>query len=206
MTSDPVTPEQSADKLVNGNHGIDAAQANGEASEQAQSGEADQPAAGKPVPPSCKCRRGANLTVTPILVRLPSPSHSRTLPAAQGKDAKDAYTSLTLIPQPHESVQELKLAINEWIGGYWLGPYSLRIPKSRQMNGHAEEGSSSSSSDVLFAKAKEGIEIRAGEKLSEWLEVGDLFSHLKDGEERVLEVVRGESGEALYCGHHGWLG
>lgn len=31
--------------------------------------------------------------------------------------------------------------------------------------------------------AKEGLEIRAGEKLSDWLEVGEVFSHLEKSDE-----------------------
>lgn len=125
-----------------------------------------------------------------MTIHLPSPSHARTLP--KKSSPKEVFHTLQLVPQPHESVQELKLAINEWVGGYWLGPYSLRIPSGKSgANGHAE--GEAEQGNVLLSKAKEGIEVRAGEKLSEWLEVGDVFSHVKEGQERVLEVVRGES-------------
>lgn len=119
----------------------------------------------------------ASLTVVPpIVVNLPKPTHSRTLPTPQGEES---FSSLTLISQPAETVQELKLAVSEWLGGYWLGPYSLRLP------GSAGE---------TLSQSKDGIDVRAGEKLSEWLEVGDVFAHLPEGEgERVLEVFKGAS-------------
>lgn len=42
-----------------------------------------------------------------------------------------------------------------------------------------------------LGKGRDGAEVREGERLSEWLEVGDVFGHLGEGEERVLEVVKG---------------
>lgn len=111
-----------------------------------------------------------------MVVRLPQPNNARTLPKATGDEN---YSQLTLLSQPSESVQELKLAVSEWVGGYWLGPYSLRLP------GQGEGAEA-------LSQSKDGIEIRAGEKLSEWLEVGDVFAHVPEGEgERVLEVVQG---------------
>lgn len=119
-------------------------------------------------------------SVPQVTVRLPTPSHSRTLPK---RTPSESFTTLTLLPQPHETVQELKLAINEWVGGYWLGPYSLRIPATKgQANGHDDTPS--------LSKTKEGVDVRAGEKLSEWIEVGDLFAHVEEDGERILEVVR----------------
>jgi protein TIF31 len=111
-------------------------------------------------------------TVPPVVVRLPKPSNARTLPPPVGDET---YSQLTLLSQPSETVQELKLAVSEWVGGYWLGPYSLRLPGQR--GGEA------------LGVSKEGIEIRAGEKLSEWLEVGDVFAHTEEA--RELEVVKG---------------
>jgi len=35
------------------------------------------------------------------------------------------------------------------------------------------------------------IVVKEGERLSDWLEVGDVFWGFEDGEERILEVVRG---------------
>lgn len=109
-----------------------------------------------------------------VIVRLPSPTNSRTLPKST-----QTLTTLALLPQPQETIQELKLAINDWIGGYWLGPYSLRIPAGASAPGH------------LLSRGKDGVEVRAGEKLSDWMEVGDVFSWAEEGDERVLEVVRG---------------
>jgi protein TIF31 len=79
--------------------------------------------------------------------------------------------------------------VNDWVGGYWLGPYSLRIPgKGGKANRTAQhEG------DVgLLTKGKDGVVVREGERLSEWLEVGDVFGHVEERGEKVLEVVRGE--------------
>jgi protein TIF31 len=90
------------------------------------------------------------------------------------------------LPQPHETVQELKLAINEWVGGYWLGPYSLRIPVAKE-NVNSDGGPT-----PVLGKNKEGVEVRAGEKLSEWIEVGDVFAHVEEDGERLLEVAMGE--------------
>lgn len=75
-------------------------------------------------------------------------------------------------------MQDLKLAVSEWIGGYWLGPYSLRLP------GQPGEA---------LSQSKDGIDIHAGEKLSEWLEIGDVFAHVAEEADRSLEVVKGES-------------
>ncbi|ORY34328.1 putative eukaryotic translation initiation factor 3 subunit [Naematelia encephala] len=121
--------------------------------------------------------------IQPIIVRLPSPTHPRTLPKGS---KENGYSTLTILPQPNETIQELKLAINEWIGGYWLGPYALRIPQTGTAitNGDAPNG---------HTEKKKGdvkTEICPGERLSDYLEVGDVFIHHAEGEERVLEVVR----------------
>lgn len=42
----------------------------------------------------------------------------------------------------------------------------------------------------MLGKGKDGVVVREGGRLSEWLEVGDVFGH-EDGGERVLEVLRG---------------
>lgn len=119
--------------------------------------------------------------VAQVTIHLPSPTHARTLPK---RTPAESYISLAVLPQPHETVQELKLAINEWVGGYWLGPYSLRLPMPKgAVNGDGP--------GALLGKGKDGAEVRAGEKLSEWMEVGDVFAHAGEGDERVLEVVRG---------------
>ena len=44
-----------------------------------------------------------------------------------------------------------------------------------------------------MGKGKEGIEVREGERLSDWFEVGEVFGHLEGkDDERVLVVQRGE--------------
>lgn len=70
--------------------------------------------------------------------------------------------------------------MSEWVGGYWLGPHSLRLPGK---------------GDDVLSVSKDGIEIRAGDKLSEFLEVGDVFAHLPEDGDRALEVVNGEAAE-----------
>lgn len=115
-----------------------------------------------------------DISVPPVYVRLPKPNSSRTLPKATGTEN---YSSLTLYSQPSETVQDLKLAVSEWIGGYWLGPYSLRLP------GQPAEA---------LSQSKDGVDIHAGEKLSEWLEIGDVFAHVAEEGDRSLEVVKGE--------------
>jgi len=67
--------------------------------------------------------------------------------------------------------------------GYWLGPFSFRLPVSKG----ATRG------DVVN-KGREALEIKLGEKLSDFIEVGEVFGGegREDGE-KVLEVVRGES-------------
>ena len=50
----------------------------------------------------------------------------------------------------------------------------------------------------LLGKGKEGIEVREGERLSDWFEVGEVFGHLEGkDDERVLVVQRGESPSTL---------
>ena len=90
--------------------------------------------------------------------------------------------TLTLLPQAHETIQELKLAVNEWVGGYWLGPYSLRIPQGKGRKGDQAESQEA---------GRETVQVGEGDRLSEWLEVGDVFAGFEESDERVLEVVRG---------------
>ena len=94
-------------------------------------------------------------------------------------------STLTLLPQAHETVQELKLAVNEWVGGYWLGPYSLRIPQGKGRKTDAEVKDQEGEKDLT-------VQIKEGERLSEWLEVGDVFAGFEENDERILEVIRGE--------------
>jgi protein TIF31 len=95
------------------------------------------------------------------------------------------YSSFTLYPQSHETIQELKLAVNEWVGGYWLGPYALRLPKTSKANGTA----------TAEEAGKEGPSVKEGESLSEYLEVAEVFAGFEG--ERILEVVKGGS-SSLY--------
>lgn len=122
----------------------------------------------------------AAVAVPPVIIQIVSPTSSRALPKTS-----EPLNTLTLLPQSHETVQELKLAVNEWVGGYWLGPYSLRIPKGKGKKETSESQSKASSKDgVQVAQTGEG------DRLSEWLEVGDVFAGYEEADERVLEVVR----------------
>ncbi|GMK54172.1 hypothetical protein CspeluHIS016_0107580 [Cutaneotrichosporon spelunceum] len=107
----------------------------------------------------------------PIAVNLPTPKNARTLPTPQ---EGESFSKLSLYSQPSETVQEIKLAVGEWVGGYWLGPHSLRLPGK---------------GDEVLSTSKDGIEIRAGDKLSEFVELSDVFAHLPEDGERVLDVV-----------------
>lgn len=113
----------------------------------------------------------AHHTVPAVAVSLPTPKNARTLPKPQ---EGESFSKLSLYSQPSETVQELKLAVSEWVGGYWLGPHSLRLPGK---------------GDEVLSTSRDGIEIRAGDKLSEFLELADVFAHLAEDGERSLDVV-----------------
>ncbi|WVQ76963.1 hypothetical protein IAR50_006642 [Cryptococcus sp. DSM 104548] len=116
-----------------------------------------------------------------VVVRIPSPVCPRTVPKQDGAPTD----RITLYPQPGETIQDIKLLINDWVGAYWLGPYSLRLPFVKGEDGKGQ----------VYTKKKDFSEVRAGEKLNEWLEVADAFEHVAEGEERVLEAVREPYGE-----------
>ena len=122
--------------------------------------------------------------VKPVTVRLPSPSYSQTLP--KSADGKTPTPSTFIIhPQPSENIQDIRAILAEWTGGYWLGPYSLRLAgSSKDSDGRGK----------LIGVGKEGTEIREGERLSDWLEIGEVFAHLEgqenENEARVLVVQR----------------
>lgn len=119
----------------------------------------------------------ANHAVPPVTIRLPAPAHGRTLPK---RTPAEDYTTFTLYPQGHDTIQELKLAVNEWVGGYWLGPYALRLPKQTKVNGHSGAG----------AEEEVAVSVKAGDSLSDYLEVREVFGDSE--EDRVLEVTKGE--------------
>ncbi|WVF70930.1 hypothetical protein IAT40_005725 [Kwoniella sp. CBS 6097] len=123
--------------------------------------------------------------IPPVTIRIPKPTCSRTVP--KPKEASEPRDRLTIYPQPNETMQDLKLLINDWVGAYWLGPYSLRLPfvKSEEEDGRGQ----------VFSKKQDLTEVRAGEKLNDWLEVQDAFAHLGEDDERVLEIVREPYGE-----------
>jgi protein TIF31 len=112
-----------------------------------------------------------------VKINLPAPSHARTTP-------KSTPRTLNLLPQSHETLQELKLAINESIAGYWLGPYSLRLPVTGKTRAERPKVENQEGGEIV---------VKEGERLSEWLEVGDIFYGYEDGEERTLDIVRGMS-------------
>lgn len=120
----------------------------------------------------------------PVTVRLPAPSYPQTLP--KSADGKHPTPSTFIIhPQPTENIQDIRAILAEWTGGYWLGPYSLRL------QGVAKEDDGRGK---LVGVGKEGTEIREGERLSDWLEIGEVFAHLegqeRENESRVLVVQR----------------
>ena len=124
--------------------------------------------------------------ISAVEIHIISPSHSRTLPS--GTDSNNSFQTLALLPQSHETIQELKLAVNEYVGGYWLGPYSLRIP-----NGHGSNVQVTEEADRSGVKTVGVVDVKEGEKLSDWLEVGHVFKGFEPGQKRLLEVCRGES-------------
>lgn len=126
-------------------------------------------------------------TVKPVTIRLPSPTFPQTISSTSSKTPTPSH--FIIHPQPTETIQDIRATLLEWTGGYWLGPYSLRIPASSaggKKQGGGERGR-------LLGKGKEGVEIREGERLSDWFEIGEVFGHLdeKDETERVLVVQRG---------------
>lgn len=123
--------------------------------------------------------------VPAVTIRLPAPQNSKTLPKPP---ADVSFSTFVVYPQPNETLQDLRAALNEWAGGYWLGPYSFRIPAPSSTDG--ERGQ-------VLGTGKENVEIREGEKLSDWLEVGDVFGHIEGKGERVLDVVRGKCSHSL---------
>ncbi|OCF70827.1 protein TIF31 [Kwoniella mangroviensis CBS 8886] len=119
----------------------------------------------------------------PLAIRFPTPTCPRTVP--KPKDSSEPRDRLTIFPQPTETMQDIKLLINDWVGAYWLGPYSLRLPFVKGDDGRGK----------IFIKKEDLSEIRAGERLNEWLEIQDAFAHLEEDGERVLEVVKEPYGE-----------
>ncbi|KAJ9099776.1 hypothetical protein QFC21_003774 [Naganishia friedmannii] len=128
----------------------------------------------------------------PVTIRLPAPTCSQTLPRAA--DGKSPTPSTFLIhPQPGETIQDIRAVLAEWTGGYWLGPYSLRLKPA------VEAEKEQDGRGKVVGVGKEGTEIRQGERLSDWLELSEVFAHLdssSDGApettttERVLYVQR----------------
>ncbi|WWC86535.1 uncharacterized protein L201_001412 [Kwoniella dendrophila CBS 6074] len=123
------------------------------------------------------------VTLPPVTIRFPSPTCSRTVP--KSKDSSEPRDRLTIYPQPTETIQDIKLLINDWVGAYWLGPYSLRLAFVKGDDGRGK----------VYTKKEDLSEVRAGEKLNEWFEIQDVFGHLEDDAERSLEVVREPYGE-----------
>lgn len=135
------------------------------------------------------------IELKPVLVRLPAPSFNSTVPptpvqAKEGDNTSNSNkkqptsvptpTTFILHPQSFETVQDIKTTIAEWIGGYWLGPYSLRLPAASSSSGEEASGRGK-----LLSTGREGIEIREGEKLSDWLEIGEVFAHVANDEEET---------------------
>jgi protein TIF31 len=110
------------------------------------------------------------IEVPPVTIRVPSPAHGRTLPK---RTPAEDYSQFQIYAQNHESIQDLKLTLNEWVGGYWLGPYALRLPRD----------SSASTEDGGMAKE--------GQTLSDYLEIQEVFG--ANDQPRTLEIAKGTS-------------
>jgi len=65
------------------------------------------------------------------------------------------------------------LTLNEWVGGYWLGPYALRLPRDSS------------------ASTEEGGMAKEGQSLSDYLEISEVFG--ANNQSRVLEIAKGMS-------------
>lgn len=126
----------------------------------------------------------SGFVVTPITIQLPQPTYAQTLPRFQSEsESKPTPSTFIIHPQPGETIQDIRATLQEWVGGYWLGPYSLRIPGKEKEDGRGK----------LLRKGKEGVEVREGEKLSDWLAIEEVFEHLEPGKgERELVVQRGK--------------
>ncbi|RXK38905.1 hypothetical protein M231_03854 [Tremella mesenterica] len=109
-----------------------------------------------------------------VIVRLPAPNHPRTLPKAA---SVDQFSELRCEVQPYESIQDVKQTINDWVGGYWLGPYSLRLRKQQHTGQDGHLGSESTDPEV-------------NERLSDWTEVGNIFGPNDGSEGYILDVLR----------------
>ena len=110
------------------------------------------------------------ISVPPLTIRVPAPAHGRTLPK---RTPAEDYSNFQIYAQNHESIQDLKLTLNEWVGGYWLGPYALRLPRG------------SRAEDVEGGMEKEG------QTLSDYLEITEVFG--ANDQDRTLEISKGRS-------------
>jgi protein TIF31 len=88
------------------------------------------------------------------------------------------YSIFETEAQNQESIQDLKMILNESVSGYWLGPYSLRLPRETK-----------GSDDKVERTAEDGMP-KEGQTLSEYLELGEVFG--TNEQPRVLEVAKGE--------------
>ena len=134
--------------------------------------------------------------VKPVTIRLPTPTYAQTLPKTGGDKKQPTPSTFIIHPQPSETIQDIRAILVEWTGGYWLGPYSLRIPPSKKSatSNNDKQEDVDTTRGRLLGKGKEGVEIREGEKLSDWFEMGEVFGHLEGkDDERVLIVQRGQS-------------
>lgn len=115
----------------------------------------------------------------PVTILLPTPTNSNTyLPSP---DASASPTKIVLNTASMEVLQDLRLQVQESPFGYWLGPFSFRLPVFEGAN----------RGDIVN-KGREALEIKLGEMLSDFIEVGEVFGgEGREGAEKVLEVVRG---------------
>ena len=123
------------------------------------------------------------ISVPPLTIRVPAPAHGRTLPK---RTPAEDYSNFQIYAQNHESIQDLKLTLNEWVGGYWLGPYALRLPRDSS------------------ASTEEGGMAKEGQSLSDYLEISEVFG--PNDQSRVLEIAKGTSDTGVVWNWNGLMG
>lgn len=121
----------------------------------------------------------------PVTIRLPAPTNSTALIPVLTPEGKKAPppSSLTVQISSADIVQELRLQVQDSPAGYWLGPFSFRLPVG--------EGETKGQ---LVNKGRDNLEVRLGDKLSDFYELGEVFGgEGREDKERVLEVHPGPS-------------
>ena len=116
----------------------------------------------------------------PVTILLPSPTNSSTYLPAPATEGESTPTKIVIHTASMEVLQDLRMQVQESPYGYWLGPFSFRLPVTEGAN----------KGDVVN-KGREALEVRLGEKLSDFIEVGEVFGgEGREAADKVLEVVR----------------